>query len=76
MLKSGYPTVETNGHVSSDEENGIETASDDGRSSSPNVPEGQYEVEHVVDYTREGDVEMYLVKWKGWEEEFNTWYVF
>ena len=37
------------------------------------MPEGQYEVERVVDYVRDDTGEMYFVKWKNWEEEFNTW---
>ena len=36
----------------------------------------QWVIEHVRDYKREGDVEMYLVKWLGWPETDNTWYVF
>ena len=46
---------------------------DHDRSPSPAVPEGQYEVEKVVDYVRDETGEMYFVKWKNWEEEFNTW---
>ena len=38
------------------------------RSPSPAVPEGQYEVEKVVDYVRDETGEMFFVKWKNWEE--------
>ncbi|KAG1658609.1 Histone-lysine N-methyltransferase SUV39H2 [Nymphon striatum] len=32
-----------------------------------------YEVESVLDYTVDDNVEYYLVKWKGWSESDNTW---
>ncbi|CAG7819800.1 unnamed protein product [Allacma fusca] len=50
------------------------SSSDKGqRSPSPLVPEDQYEVEKVCNYVKDESGEMYLVKWKNWEEEFNTW---
>ncbi|XP_023213946.1 histone-lysine N-methyltransferase SUV39H2-like [Centruroides sculpturatus] len=33
----------------------------------------EYEVEEIVDYVRDKYKEWYLIKWKGWESEFNTW---
>lgn len=49
--------------------------SDNDSSSSSPVPEGQYEIEDVLDYVHEstGVGEMYLIKWKNWESDFNTW---
>lgn len=44
-----------------------------GSESSNNLPDNEYLVEEIVDYTRQSDVDMYLVKWKGWASKYNTW---
>jgi len=51
-----------------------DTSGDDpeDREGSP-IPEGQYEVEEIRDYMKDSAGELYYVKWKGWEEEHNTW---
>jgi len=42
------------------------------RSESP-IPEGQYEVEKILDFVHDSQGDLYLVKWKGWDEDANTW---
>ena len=42
------------------------------REESP-VPEGQYEVENILDFVRDVTGDLYHVKWKGWDEDANTW---
>lgn len=37
------------------------------------MPVDQYEIEDVLDYVRDNHGEMYFIKWKKWEPEFNTW---
>lgn len=57
-----------------DDDSGISNGSDEReeREDSP-IPEGQYEVEEIVDYIRDNKGELYLIKWKGWDEAYNTW---
>ncbi|CAL8109343.1 unnamed protein product [Orchesella dallaii] len=43
------------------------------RSQSPDTPEGQWEIEEILDFMRDDFGEHYLVKWKDWEPDYNTW---
>jgi len=44
------------------------------RSPSPADSEEQWEVESILDYAKDGiSGDLYYVKWKNWESEFNTW---
>ncbi|ODM96262.1 Histone-lysine N-methyltransferase SUV39H2 [Orchesella cincta] len=43
------------------------------RSESPETPEGQWEIEEILDFMRDDFGDYYLVKWKDWEAEYNTW---
>lgn len=42
------------------------------RSSSP-TPDGQWEIEEILNYVKDDYGEMYYVKWKDWSSDFNTW---
>ncbi|XP_043243512.1 histone-lysine N-methyltransferase SUV39H2-like isoform X2 [Amphibalanus amphitrite] len=54
---------------------GAAKKADDGNDSdsTTGLEEDEFLVEKILDYTRENGVDMFLIKWKGWNNTHNTW---
>lgn len=61
-------------HRSDDDDGASSTSSKaDEASPDPDTPDGQWEIEQIVNFVRDDYGLLYHVKWKDWSEDFNTW---